>query len=220
MDWRNYYQSFKKGWPTWLQQLARYLCAFFIYGALFNSSWGRFASGSQTTPKIRNQMDHDKFATASGLCGLFAHRSPEPESLEVVAASASLTINCRKTKTLSLTWNANGLVQVAGEQTAAVDKFTYLGTDLDIESWIKKTRSAFGILFPNWRNANLSTALRLKLFKSNVSVLHLEGKFFVSTGLIINLTRSFYRKQIWNLFVWDARSGAGLVTPFANTKNV
>ena len=50
--------------------------------------------------------------------------------LEVVAASASLTINCRKTKTLSLTRNANGLVQVGGEQIEALDKFTYLGSEI------------------------------------------------------------------------------------------
>ena len=64
----------------------------------------------------------------------------------VVAASASLTINCRETKILSLTRNANGIVQVGGERIEAVDKFTYVGseivasgaTDLDIESRIKK----------------------------------------------------------------------------------
>ena len=61
---------------------------------------------------------------ADDIC-LFAHKIPElsamVKSLEVVAASASLTINCRKTKTLSLTRNENGLVQVAGEQIEAVD---------------------------------------------------------------------------------------------------
>ena len=50
---------------------------------------------------------------------LFEHKIPE------LSASASLTINCRKTKILSLTRNANGLVQVGGEQIEAVDKFTY-----------------------------------------------------------------------------------------------
>ena len=86
------------------------------------------------------------------------------KSLEVVADSASLTINCRKTKILSLTRNANRLVQVGGEQIEVVEKFTYLGSeidasggiDLDIESRIKKARSAFGISFPIWRNANMS----------------------------------------------------------------
>ena len=61
-------------------------------------------------------------------------------------------------------------------QIEAVDKCTYLGseidasggTDLDIESRIKKARSAFGILTPVWRNANLGTGLKLRLFKSNV----------------------------------------------------
>ena len=54
-----------------------------------------------------------------------------------------------------MTRNANGLVQVGDEQIEAVDKFTYFGseidtsggTDLDIESRIKKARSAFGVLF-------------------------------------------------------------------------
>ena len=49
---------------------------------------------------------------ADDIC-LFAHKIPElsamVKSLEVVAASASLTINCRES--LSLTRNANELVQ-------------------------------------------------------------------------------------------------------------
>ena len=68
-------------------------------------------------------MDHNKFSTASALCGRdlpFAHKIPElstmVKSLKVVAASASLTINYRKTKILSLTRKANGLVLVGGEQ--------------------------------------------------------------------------------------------------------
>ena len=51
---------------------------------------------------------------------LFAHKIPElfamDKSLEVVAASASLT---------------TGLVQVGVEQIEAVDKFTYLGSEID-----------------------------------------------------------------------------------------
>ena len=68
-----------------------------------------------------------------------------------------------------MTRNANGLVQVGGEQIEAIDKFTYLGsevdasggTDLNIESRIKKAGSAFGILSPIWRNVNMSTGLKL-----------------------------------------------------------
>ena len=52
-----------------------------------------------------------------------------------------------------MTGNANVLVKVGGEQIEAVDKFTYLGReidasgaiDLDIASRIKEDRSAFGI---------------------------------------------------------------------------
>ena len=74
-----------------------------------------------------------------------------PWSFEVVAASTSLTNNCRKTKILRLTRNANGLVQVGGEQIEAVDKFLDSeidangGTDLDIRSRIKKASSSFGV---------------------------------------------------------------------------
>ena len=46
---------------------------------------------------------------------------------------------------------------------------------MDIESRIKKARSAFGILSPVWRNANLSTGLKLRLFKSNVVSVLLYG---------------------------------------------
>ena len=54
------------------------------------------------------------------------------KSLEAVTASANFTINCRKTKTLSLKRNAKGLVQVGSEQIGAVDKFTYLGSEIEI----------------------------------------------------------------------------------------
>ena len=101
---------------------------------------------------------------AADIC-LFAHKIPElsamVKSREVVTASVSLTINFRKTKTLSLTRNINVLVQVGGEQIEAVDKFMYLGskiyasggTDSDIENRIKNARSAFGILCPVWRES-------------------------------------------------------------------
>ena len=91
---------------------------------------------------------------ADDIC-LFADKIPELsamlKSLEVVAASASPTINCRKTKTLSLTGNANGLVQVGAEQIEAVDQFTYFGseiaasdgTDLDIENPALKKSDLF-----------------------------------------------------------------------------
>ena len=53
---------------------------------------------------------------------LFAHKIPElpamVKSLEIVVASASVTINCRKTKTLTLTRNTQVLVQVGGEHVS------------------------------------------------------------------------------------------------------
>ena len=82
-----------------------------------------------TTTSFLHHLDY-----ADDIC-LFAHKIPElsamVKSLEVVAASASLAIHCRKTKILSLTRNPNGLVQVGGEQIKAVDKFTYLGSEID-----------------------------------------------------------------------------------------
>ena len=112
---------------------------------------------------------------------VFSHLKSQnslPWSLEVVAACASLTTNCRKTKTLSLTRNAKGLVQVGGEQMEAIDKYLGSetvasgGTDLDIESQIKKAISAFGTLSSVWGNANLSTGLKLSTI---IWLFHLEG---------------------------------------------
>ena len=71
---------------------------------------------------------------ADDIC-LFAHKIPDlsamVKSVEVLAASASFTINCRKNKTVSLTRNAKRLVQVGGEQIVAVDKFMFLGSEID-----------------------------------------------------------------------------------------
>ena len=62
----------------------------------------------------------------------------------------------------------NGLDQIGGEQIEAVYLGSEIdasgGTDLDIESRIKKARTAFGILSPVWRNANLSSGLKLRLY--------------------------------------------------------
>ena len=74
---------------------------------------------------------------------------------------------------LSLTGGANRTIEVAGDQIEAVDRFTYLGsvvaagggTDMDIENRINKARAAFGMLSVVWRNNNLSTSLKLRLFK-------------------------------------------------------
>ena len=104
-------------------------------------------------------MQYDKFSAAFGLRERYLpfrtyikipELSVSVKSLEVVAASDSRTMNCHKTKTLSFTRNANGLVQVGCEQIEAVDKFTQLGseidasgvTDLNIKSRIEKARSA------------------------------------------------------------------------------
>ena len=46
---------------------------------------------------------------------------------------------------------------------------------MDMESRIKKVRSAFGILSPVWSNANLSTGIKRRLFKSNVVPVLLYG---------------------------------------------
>ena len=97
----------------------------------FNRSWNvlREALKLQQAFGIRwimtSLLQHLNYV--NDIC-FFAHKIPELsamiKSLEVVAASASLTINCRKTKILSLTRNANGLVQVGGEQIEAIDRFT------------------------------------------------------------------------------------------------
>ena len=117
----------------------------------FNRSWDvlRLALKLQQAFGIRwimtSLLQHLNYV--DDIC-LFAHKIPELsamiKSLEVVAASASLRINCRKTKILSLTRNATGLVQVGGEQIEAVEKFTYIASGG--ESRIKLARSAFAVL--------------------------------------------------------------------------
>ena len=112
--------------------------------------------------------------SADDIC-LFAHKVAElsamVKSLEVV--------------TLSLTRNANGLVQVGGEQIDAVDKFTHLGseidvnggTDLDIESPIKKSISAFGILSPVGRNVNMINMIKKALEELGHSIKNVTNIF-------------------------------------------
>ena len=84
---------------------------------------------------------------------------------------------------LSLTGGANRTIEVSGDQIGAVDRVVYLvsvvaaggGTDMDIETRVNKATAAFGMLSIVWQHNNLSTNLKLRLFKSNVVSVLLYG---------------------------------------------
>lgn len=149
---------------------------------------------------------------ADDIC-FMAHSIPElnkmVRSLEVEASFAGLKINCGKTKVMSLAQNQSGSVTVADQQVEAVDQFTYLGselaayggTDLDVESRIKKARAAFGMLSIVWRNNNLSTSVKIRLFKSNVlSVLLYGCCTWKVTESVTNRLQVFVNRCLRNIF--------------------
>ena len=123
-------------------------------------------------------------------------------SLEKEAVYAGLQINGGKTNLLSLTGSVNRIVKVDGVQIETVDRFTYLssiiaaggGTDKDIEKRINKARAASGMSSVVWRNNKFSNSLKLRLFKSNVISVLLNGRctWIVFTSCHIETT-SFHK---------------------------
>ena len=70
----------------------------------------------------------------------------------------------------------NSTIKIDGQEIETVDKFTYLGsivdvnggTDSDVKSRINKARHAFAILKPIWKSRKITLRTKIRLFKTNV----------------------------------------------------
>jgi hypothetical protein len=108
-------------------------------------------------------------------------------NMEREAKIAGLKINGPKTKLMSVMHEEDTRQQpqicIGNHNIEVVTSFTYLGSELsidggaelDVESRIKKAKSAFGMLSKIWHNSKMSTNLKLRLFNSNVKSVLLYG---------------------------------------------
>ena len=107
------------------------------------------------------------------------HIQTKVSNLGQHANMTGLRINTAKTMIMS--WNnpTGRKVQVDGEELEEVLKFVYLGgtvtqeggSDQDIKSRLGKARATFSKLRNIWKSSQLKMKTKLKIFKSNVTLL-------------------------------------------------
>ena len=100
--------------------------------------------------------------------------------------SFGFKINFGKTKSMSIVSSSttrqprSNAIVLNGHAVEDINHFTYLGSeickdggsDADVDCRVRKTKGAFGILLPIWRNSSFPNSLKVRTFKSNgVSVL-------------------------------------------------
>ena len=93
----------------------------------------------------------------------------------VAATSASMSVNIHKGKSKILKVDATSTspIMLEGEALEGVDSFVYLGsvvdkqggTDADVKIRIGKARAAFQQLKNVWNSNNLSSKLKVRIFK-------------------------------------------------------
>ena len=120
---------------------------------------------------------------------LLSHNQQQMQSkttiLTNISKSVGLRIHPGKSKVLKLNSGSSETITVGGKPLEEVAEFTYLGskvdetggTAADIKARIGKARIAFSALSKVWKDRNISTKTKIKVFKSNVkSVLLYESE--------------------------------------------
>ena len=96
--------------------------------------------------------------------------------LQTIASFIGLEINTQKTKILSFTSKSKHPISLNGTPLEDVDKFVYLGSEVegssraesDISRRLCLARGAFVKLRPVWNSTAYHCKNKLKIFKSNV----------------------------------------------------
>lgn len=99
------------------------------------------------------------------------------------AGKVGLAINIKKTKALRVNTTKKEPFMLGNESIEDVESFVYLGskvtkdggTTQDVAQRIQKANGAFVQLYPVWRNNNISTKTKLRIFRSNVKSVLLYG---------------------------------------------
>ena len=101
------------------------------------------------------------------------------------------------------------VIVLNGHPVEEVNQFTYLGSeickdgvsDADVNCRVRKTKGAFGILSPIWRNGSFPNSLKIRIFKSKVvSVLLYGSSTWQITGSISTKLQVFVNRCLRNIF--------------------
>ena len=99
-------------------------------------------------------------------------------SIENEAASFGLKINTGEPKSMSIVNSSttgqtqSNAIVLNGHPVEEVNQFTYLGSeickdggsDANVDCRVRKTKAAFGILSPSWRNRSFPSSLKVRIF--------------------------------------------------------
>ncbi|VDO87718.1 unnamed protein product [Schistosoma margrebowiei] len=132
----------------------------------------------------QNQLDDLDFADDLALLS-HAHEQMQIKTASVSAVSASVGLNIHKGKPKVLKFNTRNKnpITLDGETLEDVESFTYLGSiidelggsDADVKARIGKARTAFLQLKNIWNSTQLSTNVKVRIFKTNVKTVLLYG---------------------------------------------
>ena len=104
------------------------------------------------------------------------HIQEKMQCLNTFAKQVGLNISRKKTEIMALNATNTRPVQIDNEELRYTDRFTYLGsiisrdggTDLDIQSRLKKARNSLNMMNKVWRSSTYCTRTMLKLYHSCV----------------------------------------------------
>ena len=150
------------------------------------------------------------------------------------AGSIGLDVNVGKTKVLRMNTKVTQPVQLYSDDLVEVEEFTYLGSlvttngssDSEVKSRLAKARHAFRLLRNFWKNGNISTKTKLRIFKTNVLTTLLYGaESWKITITVLKKLEVFQRKclrSILRIFWPNTISNTELyertsITPLAGT---
>ena len=153
-------------------------------------------------------------------------------ALSELSRAIGLQIHPDKSKVLKVKTAGSDQILVEGKPLDVVDSFTYLGsivdakggTVSDIKARMGKARTAFSSLNKVWKDRNISTKTKVKLFNSNVKPVLLNGsetwsltqswtqklQTFINTCLR-RILRTRWTDKLQNTTLWE-RTGQKPIT--------
>ena len=159
-------------------------------------------NGLQWTPW--QQLDDLDFADDLALLShTHAQMQTKTKELDSLSKSIGLRIHPEKSKLIRIGDTSNNPVVIGDSALEEVDKFTYLGsiidvqggTEADVKARTAKARTAFKQLAKVWKASNISLRTKLRLFNSNVKSVLLYGcETWKTTKTVLNKVQTFINR--------------------------
>ena len=162
---------------------------------------------------LTKQLDDLDFADDLALLShTHSQMQDKTNILNCHAKQIGLRIHTGKTKIMKINPRNNTSIELENQEIEEVDKFTYLGSNVDTEGGsdrdisirIGKARSAFVLLNNIWRTNGISRATKIRLFNSNVkSVLFYGAETWRTTASTEKKIQVFVNKCLRKILgIW------------------